>query len=72
MVRQRAWVSPLGVIWTVKTDARQVITAFETQAEAVQTARSLLAATGGGELIVKDSAGNVTSTESVPTREAQS
>lgn len=65
VVHQRAWVAPLGALWTVKSDARQVITAYETFAEAVQTARSLLAATGGGELVIKDSTGSVTSTESV-------
>ena len=71
MVAQRAWVKPLGALWTVKSDARQVITAYETQAEAIHTARSLLAATGGGELIILDTTGTVIGTESVVPRERQ-
>ena len=62
---QRAWVKPLGALWTVKSDARQVITAYETQAEAIAAARSLLGATGGGELLLGDSDGNVFHHESV-------
>ena len=63
---QRAWVAPLNGLWSVKSDARQVITAYETQAEARGVARSLLAATGGGVLIVRDSQGNVVDQEIVP------
>lgn len=62
-------MNPLGVLWAVKSDARQAITAYETRAEAVDAARSRLAASGGGELVVKDSAGKVTSIESVTPRE---
>ncbi len=61
----------MGAMWTVKADARQKITAYETQSEAIETARSLLAATGGGELVIRDSAGNVIDTESVAPREIQ-
>ena len=62
---QRAWVKPLGALWTVKSDARQVITAYETQAEAIAAARSLLGATGGGELFLGDTDGNVFHHDSV-------
>ncbi len=65
MVLQRAWVTPLGALWTVKADARQVITAYGTRAEATAAARSLLASTGGGELIVRAGAGYVLVRESV-------
>ena len=41
---QRAWVRPLGALWTVKSDARQVITAYDTQANAIAAARALLGA----------------------------
>ena len=61
----------MGAMWTVKADARQKITAYETQSEAIKTARSLLAATGGGELVIKDSGGDVIGTESVAPRESQ-
>lgn len=69
MVHQHAWVSPLGVLWTVRSEARQTVTAYETQAEAIDAARSLLAASGGGELVIRDSAGKVTGTESIAPRE---
>jgi len=59
----------VGAMWTVKADARQKITAYETPSEAIETARSLLAATGGGEMVIKDPAGNVVGTESVAPRE---
>ena len=65
---QRAWVKPLGDLWTVKSDARQVITAYETQAEAIAAARSLLGATGGGELLLGDTDGNFFHHESVQRR----
>ena len=56
-------------MWTVRADPRQKITAYETQSEAIETARSRLAATGGGELVIKDSAGDVIDTETVAPRE---
>jgi hypothetical protein len=59
----------MGAMWTVKADARQKITAYGTQSEAIETARSLLAATGGGELVIRDSAGTVVGTELVAPRE---
>ena len=72
MVLQRAWVSPLGELWTVKSDARQVITAYDTQGEATNIARSLLAATGGGELVIRDASGSVTTTETVAPARSES
>ncbi|MEV5070811.1 DUF2188 domain-containing protein [Microbacterium sp. LMI12-1-1.1] len=68
MAFQQAWVNPMGALWTVKSDARQAITAYGTRTEAVDAARSLLAASGGGELVVKDATGEVTSTEAVTPR----
>jgi hypothetical protein len=65
-VVQRAWVAPMGALWTVKSDARQVITAYETEAEALEAARTLLSHTGGGELVVKGSDGGVRDRVSVP------
>jgi hypothetical protein len=62
---QRACVKPLGALWTVKSDARQVITAYDTQAEASAAARALLRGTGGGELFLGDTDGNVFHHESV-------
>ena len=62
---QRAWVRPLGALWTVKSDARQVITAYDTQANAIAAARALLGATGGGELLLGDTDGNFFHYESV-------
>ncbi|WP_137845809.1 DUF2188 domain-containing protein [Microbacterium sp. 2FI] len=65
---QRAWVASFGGLWTVKSDARQVITAYDTEAEAIVAARSLLAETGGGELVRKDQFGGVVDRESIPRR----
>ncbi len=67
---QRALVAPMGPLWTVKADARQQITAHESRAEAIETARSLLMTTGGGVLIVRDAAGGVDFREPItrPTR----
>lgn len=62
---QRAWVKPLGALWTGKSDARQVITAYDTQADAIAAARALLGATGGGELLLGDSDGTFLHHESV-------
>ena len=62
---QSAWVSQLGSLWTVKSDARQVITAYDTQAHAIDAARALLSAIGGGGLIVKDQSGRVTQREDI-------
>ena len=62
---QRAWVKPLGALWTVKSDARQIITAYNTQAEAIAAARALLGGTGGGELLLGDTDGKFVHHESV-------
>jgi hypothetical protein len=62
---QHVWVVPLGAIWTLKTDARQVITAYETEAEAIDAARAFLSGSGGGELTVKRAGGEVALRESV-------
>ena len=61
----------MGALWTVKSDARQVVTAYNTQEDAMDAARALLGSTGGGELVVKDADGQVVQREAVatPTRE---
>ena len=64
---QSAWVSRLGVLWAVKSDARQVVTAYDTQEDAMDAARALLRSTGGGELVVKGADGQVVHREPVPT-----
>jgi len=68
---QRAWVSRMGALWTVKSDARQVITAYNTQDDAMDAARALLSSTGGGELVVKSSDGQVVQREAVANRTQQ-
>jgi len=65
---QRAWVARTGGLWSVKSDARQVITAYNTEAEAVAAARSLLASSGGGELMHTDQSG-VIDRETIPRRD---
>jgi hypothetical protein len=62
---QSASVSRLGALWTVKSDARHVITAYETQDDAINAARALLSSTGGGELVVKGADGQVMQRETV-------
>ncbi len=71
---QSAWVSRLGALWTVKSDARQVVTAYGTQENAIDAARALLRSTGGGELVVKGADGQVVQREAVltPSQEARS
>jgi len=64
---QSAWVSRLGVLWTVKSDARQLVTAYDSQEDAMDAARALLRSTGGGELVVKGADGHVVDREPVRT-----
>lgn len=68
MGSQRARVARHGSLWTVRADARQSMTAYAAQSAAVEAARELLSATGGGELIVEDSERNVVWREAVPRR----
>ena len=62
---QRALVAPMGALWTMKADAHAGTTAYDSRQKAIDAARSLLAATGGGELVVRGTDGQVDLTESV-------
>ena len=61
---QHAVINRLGVLWTVKSEVRQVVTAYETRDAAIAAARSLLRGAGGGEIVIPDADGQVT-TETV-------
>ena len=65
MITPHAAVCPLGALWTVRSDTRAVATASETREAAIYAARVLLAATGGGELVVKGNDGQVVHRETV-------
>ena len=61
----RALVAPMGALWTMKADAHAGTTAYDSRQKAIDAARSLLAATGGGELVVHGGDGQVDLRESV-------
>lgn len=56
---QHAWIGRLGPLWTVKSEARQATTAYETRDAAVAAARNLLHGAGGGEIIIAGADGQV-------------
>ena len=58
----------MGALWTVKSDARQVVTAYNTQEDAIDAARALLTSTGGGEIVIMGADGQVVQRETVATR----
>ena len=62
---QRALVAPMGALWTLKADAHAGTTAYDSRQHAIDAARSLLATTGGGELVVHGADGQVDLRESV-------
>ena len=55
----RALVAPMGALWTLKADAHAGTTAYDSRQKAIDAARSLLATTGGGELVVHAADGQV-------------
>ena len=61
----RALVEPMGALWTLKADAHAGTTAYDSRQKALDAARSLLATTGGGELVVHGGDGQVDLRESV-------
>ena len=61
----RALVAPMGALWTLKADAHAGTTAYDSRQKAIDAARSLLATTGGGELVVHGTDGQVDLRESV-------
>jgi hypothetical protein len=52
MAAREAFVVSLADLWVVKVSGRQVGGGHGTQAEAVETARTWLRNTGGGDLVV--------------------